>query len=90
MMLLDARGALDTRITVSLGRGHHHMGTCRMSEYPDEGVVDRDCRVHGMENLYIAGSSVFPTCGARQPTLTIAALSLRLADRFTRNARDTT
>jgi choline dehydrogenase-like flavoprotein len=58
----------------------HHMGTTRMHDSPGHGVVDRDCRVHGLANLYVAGSSVFPTYGANMPTLTIAALSLRLAD----------
>ncbi len=61
--------------------GHcHQMGTTRMSENPDHGVVDPDSRVHGMENLYIAGSSVFPTGGGNSPTLAIVQLSLRLAD----------
>jgi len=59
--------------------GAHHMGTCRMARDPEQGVVDSDCRVHGTSNLYVAGSSVFPTSGALQPSLTIAALSLRLA-----------
>jgi len=58
----------------------HHMGTTRMSEVPNTGVVDANCRVHGVENLHIAGSSVFPTAGHANPTLTIIALSLRLAD----------
>ena len=58
----------------------HHMGTTRMSDDPRMGVVDRRCRVHGIENLYIAGSSVFPTGGYMNPTLTIVALALRLAD----------
>jgi choline dehydrogenase-like flavoprotein len=58
----------------------HHLGTCRMSDDPDTGVVDRNCRVHGIDNLFVVGGSVFPTAGALQPTLTIAALSLRLAD----------
>jgi choline dehydrogenase-like flavoprotein len=62
--------------------GNHHMGTTRMSDQPTSGVVDRNCRVHGIANLYIAGSSVFPTCGASNPTLTIVALALRLADRI--------
>jgi choline dehydrogenase-like flavoprotein len=57
----------------------HHMGTTRMSAHPATGVVDADCRVHGIDNLYIAGSSVFPTYGAAPPTLTIVALALRLA-----------
>jgi choline dehydrogenase-like flavoprotein len=58
----------------------HHMGTTRMHTDPRLGVVDADCKVHGMQNLYIAGSSVFPTCGNDMPTLTIVALALRLAD----------
>jgi choline dehydrogenase-like flavoprotein len=62
--------------------GNHHMGTTRMTDDPRLGVVDRDCRVHGMANLFIAGSSVFPTGGSANPTLTIVALALRLADRL--------
>lgn len=58
----------------------HHLGTTRMSDDPRRGVVDRDCRVHGMHNLHVSGSSVFPTGGWAFPTLTIIALSLRLAD----------
>jgi len=57
----------------------HYIGTTRMSDDPGEGVVDRNCAVHGMENLYVAGSSVFPTAGQANPTLTIVALALRLA-----------
>jgi choline dehydrogenase-like flavoprotein len=57
----------------------HHMGTARMHADPRQGVVDAQCRVHGMENLFIAGSSVFPTCGSDMPTITIVALALRLA-----------
>jgi choline dehydrogenase-like flavoprotein len=60
----------------------HHMGTTRMADSPLEGVVDRDCRVHGVDNLHVAGSSVFPTGSWAFPTLTIASLSLRLADRL--------
>lgn len=60
------------------GRGHH-MGTTRMHTDPKLGVVDADCRVHSTGNLYIAGSSVFPTSGSGVPTLTIVALALRLA-----------
>jgi choline dehydrogenase-like flavoprotein len=59
---------------------NHHSGTTRMSDDPKNGVVDRDCRVHGMSNLYLAGSSVFPNIGFANPTLTIVALSLRLTD----------
>ncbi len=68
----------------TIWEGHHgrdhHMGTTRMSTDPSTGVVDANCRVHGMGNLYIAGSSVFPTYGAAPPTLTIVALALRLAE----------
>ena len=59
---------------------HHLMGTTRMSDSPKMGVVDKDCKVHGMTNLYIASSSVFVTSGYSNPTLTILALSIRLAD----------
>ncbi len=57
----------------------HHMGTTRMHDDEREGVVNRDCKVHGYSNFYIAGSSVFPTAGANFPTITIAALAMRLA-----------
>ena len=60
--------------------GYHHMGTTRMADEPAKGVVDRDCRVHGMANLYLAGSSVFPTGGCANPTFTIVALAHRLVD----------
>jgi choline dehydrogenase-like flavoprotein len=59
--------------------GYHHMGTTRMAVDPSAGVVDADCRLFGTANLYIAGSSVFPTGGCANPTLTIVALTLRLA-----------
>jgi choline dehydrogenase-like flavoprotein len=62
----------------------HHMGTARMGETPRTGVVDRDCRVFGVRNLYIAGSAVFPSAGHANPTLTIIALALRLADHLRR------
>lgn len=62
--------------------GYHHMGTTRMSLDPRHGVTDGDGRVHGMANLFVAGSSVFPTSGWANPTLTIAALALRTADRM--------
>lgn len=63
----------------SLGWGHHHMGTTVMSARGETGVVDPDLRVHGVANLYVAGSSVFPTGGHANPTLTIVALACRLA-----------
>lgn len=58
----------------------HHMGTTRMAREASDGVVDDHCRVHGVDNLFVAGSSVFPTGGAANPTLTIVALALRLAE----------
>jgi choline dehydrogenase-like flavoprotein len=60
----------------------HHMGTTRMSADPTQGVVDADCKVHGMRNLFVAGSSVFPTSSNDMPTLTLIALAHRLADRL--------
>jgi choline dehydrogenase-like flavoprotein len=56
----------------------HHLGTTRMHDDPSQGVVDRNCRAHGIDNLFIAGGSVFPTAGFANPTLTIVALALRL------------
>jgi choline dehydrogenase-like flavoprotein len=65
----------------------HHMGTTRMHDSPKLGVVDRNCRVHGMSNLYIAGSSVFPTAGANFPTLMLTALALRLSEHIGKTLR---
>jgi choline dehydrogenase-like flavoprotein len=58
----------------------HSMGTTRMSRDPMAGVVDTDCRVHGVDGLYVAGGSVFPTSGHANPTLMILSLVIRLAD----------
>ena len=66
--------------------GHHHMGTTRMSENPRTGVVDANCKTHAVDNLYIAGSSVFPTAGYVNPTATVLALALRLAERLEQKA----
>jgi choline dehydrogenase-like flavoprotein len=60
--------------------GWHHMGTTRMHVDPKKGVVDENSRIHGMSNLYVAGPSVFPTGGYANPSLTIVALAVRLAD----------
>jgi choline dehydrogenase-like flavoprotein len=60
--------------------GYHHMGTTRMHYDPRQVVVDRNCQVHGMSNLFIAGPSVFPTSGHANPVLTLVALAVRLAD----------
>jgi choline dehydrogenase-like flavoprotein len=57
----------------------HHAGTTRMSADQRNGVVDKNCRVHGTQNLFVAGSSVFPTSSHANPTLTIVTLALRLA-----------
>jgi choline dehydrogenase-like flavoprotein len=62
------------------GGGWHHMGTTRMSNDPRQGVVDSDCKVHGISNLFVAGSSCFTTAGAPNPTLTLIALTIRLSD----------
>jgi choline dehydrogenase-like flavoprotein len=59
---------------------NHHIGTTRMSSSPADGVVDANCQLHGVQNLFVAGSSVFPTAGFANPTFTIVALALRLAD----------
>jgi hypothetical protein len=67
-----------------VGWQYHHCGGTRMSNSPREGVVDSSCRVHGIGNLYIAGSSVFPTSGHANPTMNIVAISLRLVDELKR------
>jgi choline dehydrogenase-like flavoprotein len=59
-----------------------YYGTTRMSTDPRQGVVDAQCQVHGVNNLFIAGSAVFPTSGHANPTLTLVALAIRLAERF--------
>jgi choline dehydrogenase-like flavoprotein len=77
-------GALDTAPSelsgVTFTDASHHIGTTRMSSSERNGVVDSNCRVHGTRNLYAAGSSVFSTSGSANPTLTIVALAVRLAD----------
>lgn len=72
--------ALDSGPVPLVEGNHHHLGATRMHVDPREGVVDADCRVHSLANLYVAGSSVFPTYGLSNPTLTVVALALRLAD----------
>ncbi|PYT16859.1 MAG: GMC family oxidoreductase [Acidobacteria bacterium] len=73
---LDVGKAIRDQIDASA----HHMGTTRMARAREERVVDENCRVHGVENLYVASSSVFPTAGHANPTLTVLALALRLAE----------
>lgn len=78
------------RLAENSGVGSHHIGATRMSTSPREGVVDPDCRVHGVRNLFIASSSVFPTSGFANPTLTIVALAVRLADHLRAISTDRT
>jgi choline dehydrogenase-like flavoprotein len=67
----------------------HHMGATRMGENAEAGVVDGHGRVHGMENLHVAGSSVFPSYGFSNPTLTIVALALRMSEQLAAQRTDT-
>jgi choline dehydrogenase-like flavoprotein len=67
--------------------GGHHIGTARMGTDPRTSVVDANCRVHGIANLYLAGAATFPTSGQANPTLTIVALALRLAQRLKQVSR---
>jgi choline dehydrogenase-like flavoprotein len=68
----------------SLEGGWHQIGTTRAHADPKRGVVDADCKLHGLANLFVAGSSVFPTGGASAPTLTIVALAVRLSEHLQR------
>ena len=74
------------RIYKQVGGGGHILGTTRMGQNSSTSVVDRDCRVHGYANLFIAGSSVFPTGGYANPTLTIVALAQRLGERLAKQS----
>jgi len=75
----------DTSLETPCSGFGHHMGTTRMSSDPRHGVVDENCRVHGIKNLYLAGSSVFSKCGGRNPTMTIVLLALRLGEHLASN-----
>lgn len=80
-LLGRSRIAIDEADPWATARGsNHHMGTTRMDPDPARGVVDTDCRVHGLSNLFVAGSSVYPTVGASNPTLTLLALAVRMSD----------
>ena len=72
--------SVEKEITRYGAYGGHHIGTVRMGHSPRTSVTNSDCRVHGVANLYLVGSGVFPTSSQANPTLTIVALSLRLAD----------
>jgi hypothetical protein len=67
------------------GDVNHHIGTTKMGDDPLKSVVDSDCKVWGLDNMYIASSSVFPTGGHSNPTLTLIALSYRLAEHLNKN-----
>lgn len=75
----DLRASVASLLT-NFNSGAHHLGTTRMAENAARGVVDRDGRVFGVANLFVTGGSVFPTAGHANPTLTVVALALRLAD----------
>lgn len=75
-----AEADVETEMTRYGAYGGHHIGTARMGSDPSRSVVNADCRLHEVENLYIASSAVFPTSSQANPTLTIVALALRLAD----------
>lgn len=70
----------DETLDIPVYHHSHHMGTTRMSQTPEAGVVDTNCKVFGVDNLYIAGSSVFPTGGGGNPTMPLLQLTLRLVD----------
>lgn len=72
--------ALDPAFKAQCGDGYHHMGGMRMSSSPQRGLVDLDLRLHGMDNGYICSSAVFPCSGYSNPTHTLVALAVRLAD----------
>jgi choline dehydrogenase-like flavoprotein len=71
-----------------IGGGWHHMGTTRMSDDPKKGVVDANCKVHSLSNLYIAGASCYTTSAAPNPTLTLIALTIRLSDHIKQQVRE--
>jgi choline dehydrogenase-like flavoprotein len=83
-------GLIDWHETFQPGSGweqsvsdiYHLMGGTRMSSEPCQGVVDQNLQVHGVDNLFVASCSVFPTGGSSNPTLTLMMLTLRLADKL--------
>jgi glucose dehydrogenase len=84
--ILEAHGATEVRRAPDLGFYSHHCGTCRMGTDATASVVDQYLRCHDVPNLYLIGSSVFVTVGLANPTLTIVALALRLADHLLTNS----
>lgn len=77
---IDDLAALGERVRRLGAYTGHHIGTARMAADPRRGVVDADCRVHGLANLYVASSAIFPTSGQANPTLSIVAFAMRLAE----------
>jgi choline dehydrogenase-like flavoprotein len=89
---LDYREPPEARIASILrqaGDGYHQIGTTRMGLTPQDSVVDAECRVHGVDNLYVSSSSVFPSSGQANPTFTAVALALRLAAHLAGQSRKT-
>jgi choline dehydrogenase-like flavoprotein len=89
MDFFGPHGALVRRLhgaAQSVSSSFHQMGTTRMGRVQKMSVVDNDCRIHSQHNLFVAGSSVFPTAGWANPTLTLVALAIRLADHLKRKA----
>jgi choline dehydrogenase-like flavoprotein len=87
---LEYRVPAEARIASILQQasdGYHQIGTTRMGLRPEDSVVDAECRVHGVDNLYVSSSSVFPTSGQANPTFAAVALALRLAAHLAEKAR---
>ena len=78
--IVSKTGGTIIKSAVRSQRGDHAASTCRMGTSPSNSVVDENLRVHGVENLWVCSNAVFPTGGAINPTLTLVALSIRLAD----------
>lgn len=78
---------LRKEIIDNMSMSRHHNGSTRMHVSPNRGVVNADCRVHDVSNLYVSGSSVFPTGGIANPTLTLVALTMRLSDHLEQKLR---
>lgn len=74
------RDETDNTFPDSTNGGWHHMGATRMADDPKKGVVDSNCKVHGISNLFVAGAACFTTSGAPNPTLTLVAMTMRLSD----------
>ena len=84
--ILKTAGCKENSINTRVGipDGAHATSTCRMSSSDADGVVDKDIRVHGTDNLYVCSNAVFPNVTAVNPTLTVAALAVRLAEHIDR------